>query len=87
MRGGSIRYPDFQAKTQWIIDNKETENIDFVLGVGDLIDAGTTFPVSIGGMSPPGECNDENPDASYTGPYETFAFYGAQISSVGGTEA
>ena len=31
VRGGSPRYADFQAQIQWIIDNKYTENIDFVM--------------------------------------------------------
>jgi len=78
VRGGSPRYADFQAQIQWIIDNKYTENIDFVMSVGDLIDAGTTLPVQIGGMSGPGECDGEN-----SGPYESFAFCDAESHPTG----
>ncbi len=36
---------DFAAQIDWVIANKHTENIDFVLHVGDIIDLGTFLPL------------------------------------------
>lgn len=38
-------YADFTAMIDWIIANKNVENIDFVLHVGDIIDIGSVIPL------------------------------------------
>jgi hypothetical protein len=39
--GDPVQYADFTKQLDWVIANKYTENIDFVLHVGDIIDLGT----------------------------------------------
>lgn len=43
--GDPVQYADFTKQVDWVIANKHTENIDFVLHVGDIIDLGTFLPV------------------------------------------
>ena len=43
--GDPVQYADFTAQIDWVIANKYTENIDFILHVGDIIDLGSFLPV------------------------------------------
>lgn len=43
------RYADFTAMIDWVIANKDTENIDFVMHPGDTIDLGSSLPLSTPG--------------------------------------
>ncbi len=42
--GDPAQYADFTDQIDWVIANKHTENIDFILHVGDIIDLGTFLP-------------------------------------------
>jgi hypothetical protein len=57
VNGGAAQYSDFSQQIDWVIANKYTENIDFVLHVGDIIDTGTFLPLPVacqGAPSVPG---------------------------------
>ena len=43
--GDADLYADFTSQIDWVIANKYTENIDFVLHVGDIINLGTFLPL------------------------------------------
>lgn len=43
--GDPVQYADFTAQIDWVIANKYTENIDFILHVGDIIDLGSFLPL------------------------------------------
>lgn len=42
--GNPTQYADFTAMVDWVIANKHTENIDFVLHAGDIINLGSFLP-------------------------------------------
>ncbi len=60
--GRDAEYADFTAMIDWIIANKDTENIDFVLQVGDMTNLGLWMPLppSCDGAPalPSWRCND-----------------------------
>jgi hypothetical protein len=50
-------YPGFETMMDWVLSNREDQNIDFVLHVGDIIEHGHVLPLSTTCLNAVGRCD------------------------------